>query len=339
MNRYKNLSIQETSIGDYALVPIRMQDRECIRVWRNQQMYHLRQQQALTVEQQEAYFETVVAKLFEESEPKQLLFSYLHQGECIGYGGLVHIDYQKKSAELSFIMNTELEIDAFETHWTNYLQLIEPIAFNGLQLNKIYTYAFDLRPHLYPVLIKNGFLHERIIPNALIENEQNISAQIHSKWNAKLRLITQDDRETTYQWAINPAVRKYAFQESEITRAIHENWFMRKLEDKHCFYYLLESASAETLGSIRFDIDASETSIHHGEQRTALISYLIDPSVHGQGWGLAILVMGEESAKYHGIQCLIGEVKPENTSSCAIFAKLGYESEIKSDRIRFKKSL
>ena len=163
MNHYKNLSIQETSIGDYALVPIRMQDRECIRVWRNQQMYHLRQQQALTVEQQEAYFETVVAKLFEESEPKQLLFSYLHKGECIGYGGLVHIDYQKKSAELSFIMNTELEIDAFETHWTNYLQLIEPIAFNGIQLNKIYTYAFDLRPHLYPVLTKNGFLHERII--------------------------------------------------------------------------------------------------------------------------------------------------------------------------------
>ena len=39
---YRNLSIQENSAGDFSLVPIRMEDREAIRAWRNEQMYHLR---------------------------------------------------------------------------------------------------------------------------------------------------------------------------------------------------------------------------------------------------------------------------------------------------------
>ena len=125
---YKQLKYSPVSVNGYSLVPIRMEDRELIRKWRNEQMYHLRQQEALTESQQETYFKEVVAKLFESEQPTQYLFSYVRGEDCMGYGGLVHINYEKSSAELSFIMNTALEAAAFRFHWTNYLQLIENIV-------------------------------------------------------------------------------------------------------------------------------------------------------------------------------------------------------------------
>ena len=130
---YKQLKFSPTSVNGYSLVPIRMEDRELIRKWRNEQMYHLRQQEALTESQQETYFKEVVAKLFQSEQPTQYLFSYVQGEECMGYGGLVHINYEKSSAELSFIMKTELEAEDFRFHWTNYLQLIENIATTSLK--------------------------------------------------------------------------------------------------------------------------------------------------------------------------------------------------------------
>jgi hypothetical protein len=51
------------------------------------------------------------------------------------------------------------------------------------------------------------------------------------------------------------------------------------------------------------------------------------------------LVLGQDAAKQSGIKTLIGEVMPENSSSSAIFVKLGYDAEVLSDRIRYQKSL
>jgi RimJ/RimL family protein N-acetyltransferase len=294
-------------------------------------MYHLRQKEALTEGQQETYFKEVVAKLFESEQPTQYLFSYVRGEECMGYGGLVHINYEKSSAELSFIMNTELEAEEFRFHWTNYIQLIEEIAFTTLKLNRIFTYAYNLRPHLYPILEDRGFLRERLIPNALIADGKSIPAIIHSKWNAKLRKATLLDNDLTFQWAQDPTVRRYAFTQNEITKEGHEAWFKNKLADPLCEYFILETSEGNPLGSFRIDYNSSTS--------TGLISYLIAPEFHGKGWGIAMLVLGEVAARQIGLSGLIGEVIPENSSSCAIFVKLGYDAEVISDRIRYKKTL
>src|SRR5690554_4318645 len=91
-NSYKSLVQQSYTNGKYSIVPIRYEDRFKIIEWRNEQMYHLRQNSLLTIESQENYFQNVVAKLFDQEKPSQILFSYLKDGECIGYGGLVHIN-------------------------------------------------------------------------------------------------------------------------------------------------------------------------------------------------------------------------------------------------------
>ena len=172
MKTYKALNKQVYSEGIYSIVPIRFEDRMDIMNWRNEQIYHLRQLEPLTKEQQENYFATTVAGLFAQEKPNQLLFSFFENDNFIGYGGLVHINWIDKNAEVSFVMKTELEKDNFAKYWSNYLKLIEKLAFEELNFHKIFTYAFDLRPHLYTVLESSGFKEEaRLKEHCLFDNQ------------------------------------------------------------------------------------------------------------------------------------------------------------------------
>ena len=133
---YKVLKKQIFSQDQFSIVPIRFEDRWDIMKWRNEQIYHLRQNKPLTTEDQENYFNNIVAKVFHQQQPNQILFSYLEDDTCIGYGGLVHINWIDKNAEISFIMNTDLEKNEFEKHWRIYLGLIEYVAFGELKFQK-----------------------------------------------------------------------------------------------------------------------------------------------------------------------------------------------------------
>ncbi len=183
MNSYKVLKNQVFEDDEFKLVPIRFEDRMDIMQWRNEQIYHLRQDKPLSIEDQNNYFENVVGKLFEQDRPYQILFSFLKDNVCIGYGGLVHINWIDKNAEISFLMNTELEVNYFETYWEKYLNILEKVAFNELRFHKIFTYAFDLRPKLYFVLEKCDFKKEAILSEHCIIDAVFFDVVIHSKIN------------------------------------------------------------------------------------------------------------------------------------------------------------
>jgi signal-transduction protein with cAMP-binding, CBS, and nucleotidyltransferase domain len=109
MRNYKCLSVSKFESNGFHIEALRNEDQYEIMDIRNQQIYHLRQLEPLTKEQQENYFATIVAGLFEQEKPNQLLFSFFENGNFIGYGGLVHINWVDKNAEISFVMKTELE--------------------------------------------------------------------------------------------------------------------------------------------------------------------------------------------------------------------------------------
>jgi RimJ/RimL family protein N-acetyltransferase len=180
-NTYKVLNTQIFTIDSYSIVPIRYEDRWNIMQWRNEQMYHLRQNKKLKSDEQDVYFKKVVSQLFEIEQPNQILFSFLDGNKCIGYGGLVHINWVDKNAEISFIMDTQLEKDYFSLHWKTYLKLIEKVAFDDLKLHKIYTFAFDLRPHLYTVLENSGYKKEAILEEHCFFEDKFMNVVIHSK--------------------------------------------------------------------------------------------------------------------------------------------------------------
>lgn len=185
MNYYKILNNQKFTNDDFSIVPIRYQDRLDIMNWRNEQIYHLRQDKLLTIEMQENYFQKVVSKLFDDEQPNQILFSFLKKEECIGYGGLVHINWIDMNAEISFIMKTDLEKRHFHTYWQIYLGLIEQLSFNELNLHKIYTYAFDLRPHLYEAVESAQYVKEAVLKEHCKFQDKFIDVIIHSKINRR----------------------------------------------------------------------------------------------------------------------------------------------------------
>tara|TARA_B110000046_G_C12932489_1_gene372074 strand:- start:522 stop:1076 length:555 start_codon:yes stop_codon:yes gene_type:complete len=183
MNSYLSLSHQVFLNENFKLVPIRFEDRIDIMNWRNEQIYHLRQDKLLTIDDQDYYFENIINELFKEEKPNQLLFSFLQNDVCIGYGGLVNINWNDKNAEISFIMDTKLEKDYFNFHWSEFLKLIEEVAFKELNFHKIFTYAFDLRPQLYITLENSGFFQDARLKGQCLYSHKFIDVVIHSKIN------------------------------------------------------------------------------------------------------------------------------------------------------------
>lgn len=185
MNRYKILINQEFRFNNLKIVPIRFSDKFLIMKWRNEQIDILRQDRFLTKNDQTIYFENTILNLFSQDYPSQLLFSLINENKCIGYGGLVNINWKDKNAEISFIMDTKLENLSFDFYWKVFLGLIEQVAFKELSLHKIFTYAFDLRPHLYQVLEDQGFLREAILKKHFLFKGDFKNIIIHSKFNVK----------------------------------------------------------------------------------------------------------------------------------------------------------
>ena len=183
MADYKVLKQQIHNFGNCSIVPIRFQDRFEILKWRNEQIYHLRQEMALTYEDQNNYFFNIVNKLFDQEKPKQILFSFLEKGISIGYGGLVHINWVDRNAELSFILDTKLEKNFFAYYLSIFLKLIERVAFIDLNLHKIYSYAFDVRPNLYAILESEGFKKDAILKDHCFFNGEFKNVVIHFKIN------------------------------------------------------------------------------------------------------------------------------------------------------------
>ena len=56
MNSYKVLNKQNFENGNFSIVPIRFEDRMDIMKWRNEQIYHLRQEKPISEKHQNNYF-------------------------------------------------------------------------------------------------------------------------------------------------------------------------------------------------------------------------------------------------------------------------------------------
>jgi RimJ/RimL family protein N-acetyltransferase len=262
MRAYNCLTKQIYKKNDFSIVPLRDEDKYRIMQWRNEQVYHLRQNKQISKEEQEHYFATVIDKLFNQENPDQILFSYLENDICIGYGGLVHINWIDQLAEISFLINTQLEKEKFEFHWFNYLQLIEIVAFKDLNLHKVFTYAFDLRPLLYKALEKAGFNQEARLKEHCYFDKKYIDVLIHSKINyvLTLRKANFEDAELYFKWANDDEVRSQSFNINPIDWKNHQKWFNDKVKDKNCLLFLFETNNKETVGQVRLEKNSETNS-------------------------------------------------------------------------------
>lgn len=315
---YRCLEQQEFTLGDYKISPLRSSYRYKIMEWRNEQIYHLRQPNVLTKADQDRYFSQVIEPSFEIENPSQVLFSFIKNGEIKGYGGLVHINWADKNAEISFLMKTSDEETFFAEYWKVFLSLIEQVAFEDLRFLKVFTYAFDLRPHLYPILEQSGYKEEAKLKSHVNVDGVYKDVLIHAKFSRRINLkkASLEDEQLTFEWATNPVVRKYSLNTNPITFQEHSDWFRSKINEPACQFYIAHYAHSR-IGVFRMDLS---------DKKEARISYLLDPNFHGMGLGKALFEAGLRMAfTNEHIEVITGQVLNENTSSKKIFDAFGFK--------------
>jgi len=181
MNSYKALNKQEYTNQNFTIVPIRYEDRMAILKWRNEQIDFLRQKNLLTKKMQDDYFDNIVSKLFDQERPDQILFSYLKDEKCIGYGGLVHINWESKNAEISFLLDTKMgSPKSYNVLINIFLGLIEEVA-NSAKLHKIFTYGYDVEDFRFEPLINQKYTLEATLKEHVLIDDKFKDIKIYTK--------------------------------------------------------------------------------------------------------------------------------------------------------------
>tara|TARA_Y100000310_G_C20703955_1_gene832911 strand:- start:19431 stop:20054 length:624 start_codon:yes stop_codon:yes gene_type:complete len=179
--KYKFLKRNSYQYKNYKIIPIRRSDILKIKNWRNDQINILRQTHPLSDSAQLKYFEKIVKKSFTAKKPEQILFSFILKNQCIGYGGLVHIDWEKKQTELSFLNETR-RASAKKLHkqdFTIFLRLLSEIIFSELKFEKIITETYDIRSDLIKTMEEIGFVLEEKLDNHVIIDDTLHDSLLH----------------------------------------------------------------------------------------------------------------------------------------------------------------
>lgn len=179
--QYRCLARNHYTVGHYDVVPLRQKDMLPIKNWRNEQIRMLRQRKPLTDDVQIQYYQTVVQALFDAEQPDQLLFSYLLDGQCIGYGGLTHIDWEARRAEVSFLLDTKRHQDVaiFKAEFCLFFDVMKQVAFQDLQLNRLFTETYDIRPYEIEAVEAAGFQREGCLREHVVIDGQFVDAIFH----------------------------------------------------------------------------------------------------------------------------------------------------------------
>lgn len=338
MRRYKCLMQGDYQLNEFNLIPIRDEDKMSIMQWRNEQIDILRQKEPLTEKKQELYFRNVVEKLFEQEKPDQLLFSFLENGNLIGYGGLVHIDWESKNAEISFLTATTRNTDRtqFINDWKTYLIILKKIAFLHLDFIKIYTYSYDIRPNLYQALLESGFTEEATLKNHICIKNKLQNVLIHSYFFdlISFRMANRDDVELYFKWANDSEVRNNSFNSAPLVYNEHCEWFFSKLLNPKCYFYLFFNSVNKAVGQVRIENTGNET----------VIGISVDQLYRKKLLSSKMLIKATDDYLHaHPDEKIVAYIKQENIASYKSFINAGFTDceivnfkEIKSYKL-FKK--
>lgn len=182
---YLCLGQNQYTLGNYAISTIQPEDIEVIRNWRNSQMTVLRQSSPIEYNQQIEYYSTVIWPSMSKDKPDNILFTFFLNNKRIGYGGLVHLSWQDKRAELSFLLDSDLTGNDKEygNHFTSFIQLMLTVAFEQLNFHRLFTETYATRVNHISFLESCGFVLEGRMRDHIILNNTYVDSLIHSVIN------------------------------------------------------------------------------------------------------------------------------------------------------------
>jgi RimJ/RimL family protein N-acetyltransferase len=159
---YRVMPRPELADGDLAVSAVRSSHIEAIRQWRNAQLDVLRQSVPITADQQADYYARVIWPDKASKQPLNILLAIRRAGTVIGYGGLVHVAWEHRRAEISFLLDpavrgsTDDEIALF----IRFLGLMKRLAFEDLGLERLVTETYAHRTRYIQALEEAGFVRE-----------------------------------------------------------------------------------------------------------------------------------------------------------------------------------
>lgn len=145
-----------------------------------------------------------------------------------------------------------------------------------------------------------------------------------------LRSAVLADAMLLFQWRNEKATRANSLHSEELVYEDHVHWLERVLEiDKARYFYILMKGNMP-IGQIRLCED----------NEMMLISYSVDVSHRGRGYGRTILQMLEEKLSEQNTPfILVGYVKQENIASQRAFISLGYCEGRENNLFRYEKRI
>jgi RimJ/RimL family protein N-acetyltransferase len=178
---YTCLIRSKISHEDYSIRTVESGEIESIRQWRNAQKDILRQKHEISQEEQLAYYDQYVWPTLAFPHPKNILLAYLKSDLLIGYGGLVHINWEDRRGEISFLLDPLRTYDkeVYKKEFLIFLKLIKSLAFEDLKLQKLFTETFASRSYHISVLEAAGFSLEGRMRQHVIINGQSVDSLIH----------------------------------------------------------------------------------------------------------------------------------------------------------------
>lgn len=168
--RYSCMPNPVLELSPFAIEAVQPDHIEAIRRWRNSQMDVLRQSAPISPEGQVRYYEQHIWPTMGLPQPQNILVSYLEDGRHIGYGGLVHIDWVGRSAEVSFLLDPALTTDeaVYRRYHVSFLALVKMLAFDDLGMEHLTTETHAHRGAHIANLEAAGFRWKSVIPNKVL---------------------------------------------------------------------------------------------------------------------------------------------------------------------------
>ena len=179
---YKILKNKYFKKDNFELSSISLEDIEKIRKWRNEQIRNLRQSKKITKKEQLKYFKNYIFSEYPNKKPKNIIFSIKVNSNLIGYGGLVHISWINFRAEVSLVMETEIENSKKKKfiYFKIFLDLIKKLAFHDIKLKKLTTETYSFRKKEINFIEKYGFMREGILKENIYVKRKFFDSYLHA---------------------------------------------------------------------------------------------------------------------------------------------------------------
>lgn len=130
------------------------------------------------------------------------------------------------------------------------------------------------------------------------------------------RYATETDVDLYFKWASDETVRLNSFNQSVIIYENHVNWFLSKLKDENCFFYLFMQ-EGQPVGQVR---------IQKGEE--TIIGISIDAAFRGKSLSSAMLKLAcDDFLNKYPDDSIVAYIKVENIASYNSFKKAGFDKE------------